>query len=108
MSEGIYLRAVQESALPHGAKVEVELAGKSILVCNWNEQLYAVSNICTHANEKLHCGKMANGWIACPAHGARFDLATGAAKNPPATRPIATYAVRRIAGWVEILLDASN
>jgi nitrite reductase/ring-hydroxylating ferredoxin subunit len=34
-------------------------------------------------------------------HGARFDLATGAAMNPPATSPIATYPVRVVDGWVE-------
>lgn len=44
---------------------------------------------------------MGNGWIACPIHGARFDLVSGKTMKPPAKRPIATYAVRIVDGWIE-------
>jgi nitrite reductase/ring-hydroxylating ferredoxin subunit len=42
------------------------------------------------------------GWIACPAHGARFDLATGEALGPPANAPIRTFAVRVSDGMIEV------
>jgi 3-phenylpropionate/trans-cinnamate dioxygenase ferredoxin subunit len=45
---------------------------------------------------------MKNGWIACPVHGARFDLATGAAMNPPATMPIETFEVRIEGDTIEV------
>ena len=67
-----------------------------------NERLFAISNICSHANEKLECGRMSRSWIACPVHGARFDLATGRAMNPPAKLPIATYEVRVVEDWIEV------
>ena len=44
---------------------------------------------------------MRNAWIACPLHGARFELATGRAMNPPATLPIAVYPTEVVDGWVE-------
>lgn len=47
---------------------------------------------------------MSRGWIACPVHGARFELASGRAMNPPATKPIATYELRVVDGWIEILV----
>ena len=80
----------------------VEIDGKPIMLCNWNGTIFAVSNICSHAPEKLDCGLMRAGWIACPIHGARFDLATGKAKNPPAKLPIPTYQVRVVDDWIEV------
>lgn len=97
-----FVRVLELSELPHAGKAVVTVNGKPVLLCNWKEQIFAVSNICSHADEKLDCGRMSNGWIACPVHGARFDLATGKAKNPPATRPIATYEVRVVDGWIEV------
>ena len=102
MSSDLFVRTIQQSELPHAAKHVVEIDGKQVLLCNWNGTIFAVSNICSHANEKLDCGLMRAGWIACPIHGARFDLATGKAKNPPAKLPIATYQVRLVDDWIEV------
>ena len=97
-----FVRAVPQSALPPGARHVIEIAGKQVLICNANGRIHAVSNICSHAEEKLECGRLGNGWIACPVHGARFDLATGMAKNPPAKQPIAVYRVRVVDDWIEV------
>ncbi len=102
MSSDPFVRALKASDLPAGEKRAVELSGKSVLLCNVGGRIHAVSNICSHANETLECGRMGNGWIACPVHGARFDLATGAAKNPPAKQPIAVYPVRVVEDWIEV------
>jgi 3-phenylpropionate/trans-cinnamate dioxygenase ferredoxin subunit len=102
MTSKVFFRAAMASDLPHGAKQAVEVNGKPILLCNWNGQIFAVSNLCSHAEERLECGRMSNGWIACPVHGARFDLATGRAKNPPAKQPIAVYGIRIADGWIEV------
>lgn len=95
-------RAFPLSDLPAGTAKSIEIEGKSVLLCNDRDTIYAVSNICSHADEKLECGRMRGGWIACPVHGARFDLATGRAMNPPATQPIATYASRVVDDWIEV------
>jgi 3-phenylpropionate/trans-cinnamate dioxygenase ferredoxin component len=97
-----FTRAARLDELPHGAKQVVEINGKPVLLCNWNGKIFAVSNICSHAEEKLECGRLGNGWIACPIHGARFELATGKAKNPPAKQPIPVYEVRENEGWIEV------
>jgi 3-phenylpropionate/trans-cinnamate dioxygenase ferredoxin component len=102
--EGNFSRVLSVSEVPPGTKKAVEVAGKSILVCNSNDRLYAISNVCSHAHEKLECGRMSRGWIACPAHGARFDMATGRAMNPPAKQPIATFEVRVVEDWIEVLV----
>lgn len=97
-----FVRVCALSDLPATGKKVVTVDDRPVLLCNWKDQIFAVSNICSHADETLDCGRMSNGWIACPAHGARFDLSTGNAKNPPATRPIKTYQVRVTDGWIEL------
>jgi 3-phenylpropionate/trans-cinnamate dioxygenase ferredoxin subunit len=97
-----FTRALPVAELPAGEKKPVTIGGKEVLVCNSNGKFFAVSNICSHAEERLDCGRMSNGWIACPVHGARFDLATGKAKNPPAKLPIATYELRVVEDWIEV------
>jgi len=68
------------------------------------ERIHALDNMCSHAQEPLACGRMRLGWIACPAHGARFDLETGEALTGPASDPIATYAVRVVDGMIEVAI----
>lgn len=104
MSSGAYVKALLESDLADGAKTLVEIEGRPVLVCKSAGKLYAVSNICSHAEETLECGRMRGGWIACPVHGARFELATGRAMNPPATKPIPVYDVRVQDGWIEVAI----
>jgi 3-phenylpropionate/trans-cinnamate dioxygenase ferredoxin subunit len=47
---------------------------------------------------------MRNCAISCPVHGARFSLETGEALDLPATKPIPTYDVRVVDGWIEVRL----
>jgi 3-phenylpropionate/trans-cinnamate dioxygenase ferredoxin subunit len=97
-----FARVLKVADVPPGTKKAIEVQGKSLLICNANDRLFAISNICSHANEKLECGRMSRTWIACPLHGARFDLATGRAMNPPATNPITTFEVRVVDEWIEV------
>ena len=99
-----FVRVFKTEDVPPGTKKAVDVNGNSVLICNTNDKLFAVSNICSHAEEHLECGRMSRSWIACPVHGARFDLATGRAMNPPATRPIATFEVRVVEDWIEVLV----
>ena len=103
-TEKSFTRVLKTSDVPPGTKKAVEVGRKSVLICHSNDRFFAISNICSHANEKLECGRMSRSWIACPVHGARFDLATGRAMNPPAKLPIATYEVRVVDEWIEVLV----
>ena len=38
----------------------------------------------------------------CQCHGSRFDLATGAVINGPATEPLNRYAVQEVDGAIQI------
>ena len=80
----------------------VTVGGRAIVLCQSGGELFAIEDKCSHADEPLACGRIRNGWIACPAHGGRFDLETGEAVGPPATEPIRTYPVRVVGGMIEV------
>ena len=102
MTEKTFVTAARLEDAPPGAKLVVEVNGISMILCNTKDRIFAVRNLCSHAYETLECGRMRNGWISCPVHGARFDLETGAPINPPATMPIETYVVRVVGDSIEV------
>lgn len=102
MSEKTFVAVAKVEDVPAGGKKIVEVNGIEILLCNSNDRVFAVRNLCSHAHEALDCGRLRNGWLACPVHGARFDLETGKPMNPPATTPIDTYEVRITGDTIEV------
>ncbi|HEY0958703.1 MAG TPA: Rieske 2Fe-2S domain-containing protein [Novosphingobium sp.] len=102
MSEKTFTAAAKLDEVPAGEQKVVTLNGNEILLCNNGERIYAVRNLCSHAYETLHCGRMRNGWIACPVHGARFDLETGEVLGPPAVLPIDVFEVRIVEDTIEV------
>ena len=74
-----FLTTVPVADLPENSSVAVEIAGRSVLVCNSAGDYVAVENRCAHQNQPLADGRTRNGYIFCPVHGMRFRLATGEA-----------------------------
>ena len=103
-----FVPACSESDLAEGDRRCLKLgkAKKSVLLCRSAKGIHAIEPWCSHAWQELEGGIVRDGWIACPAHGARFDLATGEVLGPPATDPIATYPVRLRDGMIEVGIAA--
>lgn len=99
-----YHRVATTTEVQEQGKKRVDVNGHSILICYSRNQFFAIDNMCSHAAKRLHGGRVCKGWIACPVHGARFDLATGKALNLPAVNPIETFEVRVVEDWVEVLV----
>ena len=87
-------RIATKSDIPAGTVQVFEVDGRSLCVANLDGQhFYAIDNLCTHDGGPLGEGRLANGTVECPRHGARFDLKTGAVRALPAVRPVRTYPV---------------
>lgn len=102
MAESTFVAAARLDEVPPGAVKAVEVGGRSILLCHHENRIYAIENRCSHAEQELECGRVRLGWISCPMHGARFDLATGEALKGPATEPIDTFPVRIAGASIEV------
>jgi len=63
---------------------------------------YAIEDVCTHDGGPVAEGRLEDGVLECPRHGATFDLKTGAALSFPAVSPVPTHPVRVVGGDVQV------
>ena len=87
------VRAAALSEIPEEGAVRVELAGKPVCLARSGGQVYALDDVCSHADVALSEGDVEGGKIECWLHGSQFDLATGAPTGLPAVKPVPTYPV---------------
>jgi 3-phenylpropionate/trans-cinnamate dioxygenase ferredoxin component len=93
--------------LDAGAPFVAEIDDYVVRIVRVAGTLYAFEDRCTHDNEPLDGGEIdpddpAGPVVICPRHGARFCLLDGAALTPPAYEPVRVFAVRELAGRIEV------
>ncbi len=95
MSEPIKVAAADD--IPDGGATVVPATangtGEDIAVFHCDGSFYALDDTCSHAQASLAEGWVEDSQVECPLHGAAFDLGTGEALCPPATRPVTTHKV---------------
>jgi 3-phenylpropionate/trans-cinnamate dioxygenase ferredoxin component len=92
--DGRYAFACRLSQLADDSAVAVELDGVPVCVARSGGEVFAVSDICSHADVALSEGDVEDGTVECWLHGSRFDLRTGRPTGLPANRPVPTYPVK--------------
>jgi 3-phenylpropionate/trans-cinnamate dioxygenase ferredoxin component len=77
---------------------------RRISVARVGDRLYAFDDLCTCPGRAcpLSGGLLDGTTLMCQCHGSRFDIATGAVINGPATEPLRVYAVREVDGDLQI------
>ena len=83
------------SEIPEGKAKRILVKRHPIAVFNCGGQFYAIDDTCTHADASLAEGEFLHDkcQVACPLHGARFDIKTGEALSLPAVTAVETYKV---------------
>ena len=104
MSVSDYFQVASLADLPVGKTLCVEVSGREVLLCHTSGGVFAVDNICSHADARLCEGKLKGQKIICPLHGAAFDVRDGNALTRPAVKPIASYEVRLEEGDIFVAL----
>jgi len=77
---------------------------RRISVARVDDRLYAFDDLCTCADRAcpLSGGLLEGTTLMCQCHGSRFDIATGAVINGPATEALHVYEVQEVGGGVQI------
>lgn len=86
-----WIPVAKENELAPGQMKRVQAGGKRLLVCNADDELYVIDEMCSHEDYSLYLGCIQNGRIKCSLHGSYFDLKTGNPETDPADEPICTY-----------------
>jgi 3-phenylpropionate/trans-cinnamate dioxygenase ferredoxin subunit len=89
-----FTRACALSDLPVEGVIGVEVAGEPVAVARTGGEVYALRDVCSHAEVALSEGEIYDHTVECWLHGSCFDLRTGNPTGPPATEPVATYQVK--------------
>jgi 3-phenylpropionate/trans-cinnamate dioxygenase ferredoxin subunit len=102
----MWIPVAPADSIAAGDFAQTEIDGAIVAVFNSDGQFYAIEDVCTHDGGGLAGGVIENCQVACPRHGAKFCLRTGAALTPPAYEPVRTYPTRVNAGMVEVESEA--
>lgn len=82
--------------LAEGTVVQrVRPSGDAVCLVRFQNQISALSDICTHQHFSMALGDLLeDGTLQCAWHGARYDCRTGEVKQVPATSPLPVFQVR--------------
>ncbi len=72
-----FVKIAETGMLLPGEKKTFPLNGKTILLANVDGAYYALDNRCPHMGGSLLGGDLEGATLACPRHGAKFDVRTG-------------------------------
>ena len=89
-----FTRACALDDVDDGEAVRVVLDGVPVAVVRSDGEVYAIHDVCSHANVALSEGEIEDQTIECWLHGSRFDLVTGRPTGLPATQPVPVYPVK--------------
>ena len=83
----------QLDAIPSGTARKFDVAGVSVAVVRIGDDVYAIGDVCSHADVSLSDGEV---WcdeleLECPKHGSAFNLTTGEPATFPATQPVPVF-----------------
>lgn len=93
----------EEGGIGNGERLFVEIDNFHIVAFNVAGKLFAIEDVCSHDEGPLGDGELEEEFeVACPRHGARFDIRTGEAITLPAVEDIPAYPVRIVDGNIEV------
>lgn len=89
-----FVRAAKLSELDATDRLLVEVDDRIVALFKVDGEVFCIDDVCTHDGGPLSDGKLENHTIACPRHGAKFDIRTGKALTMPATVDTAAHDVK--------------
>lgn len=92
MSEFIAIGSAAE--IPDPGKKWIAVDDRIVVVFHVGGRFYCIDDVCTHDGGPLSEGSLVDHMIACPRHGAKFDIRTGHAVTMPATEATAAHEIK--------------
>jgi len=99
-----FVRVAKTTDLSDPGQMLAEVDDRIVVLMQVGGELFCLDDVCTHDGGPLSDGMLDDHTIACPRHGAKFDVRTGKALTMPATEDTVAHEVQ-IRGddvWVRI------
>ena len=100
-----FQRVARLAEIPNPGRIVVEVDDRLVVILHVSGDVFAIDDVCTHDGGPLGEGQLHDHTIACPRHGAKFDIRTGAALTMPATRPTKVHEVKVEGGEVFVKIN---
>jgi 3-phenylpropionate/trans-cinnamate dioxygenase ferredoxin component len=89
-----FVKACALDDVTDGGALRVMIEGIPVAIVRSAGEVYAIQDVCSHANVALSEGEIEDQTSECRLHGSRFDLVTGRPTGLPATVPVPVYPVK--------------
>ena len=89
-----FVRVCKVLDIPDPGKEIFEVEDRFVVVFHMDGGFYCLDDACTHDGGPLGEGFLEGFQIACPRHGARFDIRTGQALTMPAVHATAAHEIK--------------
>jgi 3-phenylpropionate/trans-cinnamate dioxygenase ferredoxin component len=99
-----FIRVADIAEIPDPGRKLVEIDDRLVVVIHTAGHFYAIDDVCTHDGGPLGEGELEGLTIACPRHGAKFDIRDGRALTMPATKATVTHDVKVVGDEVFVRL----
>jgi 3-phenylpropionate/trans-cinnamate dioxygenase ferredoxin subunit len=99
-----FVQAARVSQLPASGKMTLEVGDRMVVLVRVGDRYYCLDDVCTHDGGPLGEGELCGFELACPRHGARFDVRNGRALTMPATVDTLSHDVKVVGDeiWVRL------
>lgn len=104
MSE--FLKVCPLAEIPDPGKQLCEVGDRLVVIFHVGGNVTCLEDLCTHDGGTLGDGSLSDHAIACPRHGAKFDIRTGKALTMPATEDTIVHEAKVEDGQVFVKLSA--
>src|SRR5207237_10201793 len=89
-----FVSVAKTSDLSDPGRTLLEVQDRIVVLLKVGGEYFCIDDVCTHDGGPLSEGRLENHAIACPRHGAKFDIRTGKALTMPATVDTAAHDVK--------------
>lgn len=103
MSE--FQKVARVEDIPDPGRELIELDDRIVVLLHVGGEFFCIDDVCTHDGGPLSDGPLSDHTIACPRHGAKFDIRTGKVLSMPATEDTVAHEVKVEDGDIYIRIN---
>src|SRR5256884_5340884 len=89
-----FVSVAKTNDLSDPGRMLLEVEDRIVVLLKVGGEFFCIDDVCTHDGGPLSEGRLDDHTIACPRHGAKFDIRSGKALTMPATIDTAAHEVK--------------